>query len=79
MNDTSQAIKRRARGFFTLRARFSVIADCTSTVSGASLLQSGVTTLPAMLKTRFDLEDAAGVTKMTLKSSARMDKVVYKR
>ena len=72
LNNKSQ-IKRRARRFFTQRACFSAVADCTSTISGASLFQSRVTTLPATLKTCSDLEDAAGIAKMTLKIGARMD------
>ena len=72
LNNKSQ-IKRRARRFFTQRACFSAVADCTSTISGASLFQSRVTTLPATLKTCSDLEDAAGMAKMTLKIGARMD------
>merc|ERR1712218_124135 len=70
LNNKSQ-IKRRARRFFTQRACFSAVADCTSTISGASLFQSRVTTLPATLKTCSDLEDAAGIAKMTLKIGAR--------
>ena len=72
LNNKSQ-IKRRARRFFTQRACFSAVADCTSTISGASLFQSRVTTLPAKLKTCSDLEDAAGMAKMTLKIGARMN------
>ena len=51
----------------------------SSTISGASLFRSGVTTLPATLKTRSDLDDAVGMAKMTLTSSASLDKMVYKR
>ena len=61
-----------------LRACFSAVADCTSTISGASLFQSRVTTLPATLKTCSDLEDAAGMAKMTLKIGARMNNVLHK-
>ena len=57
---------------------FSAVADCTSTISGASLFQSRVTTLPATLKTCSDLEDAAGMAKMTLKIGARMDNGLQK-
>ena len=77
LNNKSQ-IKRRARRFFTQRACFSAVADCTSTISGASLFQSRVTTLPATLKTCSDLEDAAGMAKMTLKIGARMDNGLQK-
>ena len=77
LNNKSQ-IKRRARRFFTQRACFSAVADCTSTISGASLFQSRVTTLPATLKTCSDLEDAAGKAKMTLKIGARMDNGLQK-
>ena len=77
LNNKSQ-IKRRARRFFTQRACFSAVADCTSTISGASLFQSRVTTLPAKLKTCSDLEDAAGMAKMTLKIGARMDNGLQK-
>ena len=73
MLNNKSKIKRRARRFFTQRACFSAVADCTSTISGASLFQSRVTTLPATLKTCSDLEDAAGIAKMTLKIGARMD------
>ena len=54
---------------------FSTIANC---ISGASLLRSGVTTLPATLKTRSDLEDAAGMAKTTLTSNASLDKMILK-
>ena len=77
LNNKSQ-IKRRARRFFTQRACFSAVADCTSTISGASLFQSRVTTLPATLKTCSDLEDAAGMAKMTLKIGARMNNGLHK-
>ena len=77
LNNKSQ-IKRRARRFFTQRACFSAVADCTSTISGASLFQSRVTTLPAKLKTCSDLEDAAGMAKMTLKIGARMNNGLQK-
>ena len=77
LNNKSQ-IKRRARRFFTQRACFSAVADCTSTISGASLFQSRVTTLPATLKTCSDLEDAAGMAKITLKIGARMDNGLQK-
>ena len=77
LNNKSQ-IKRRARRFFTQRACFSAVADCTSTISGASLFQSRVTTLPATLKTCSDLEDAAGMAKMTLKIGARMNNGLQK-
>ena len=77
LNNKSQ-IKRRARRFFTQRACFSAVADCTSTISGASLFQSRVTTLPAKLKTCSDLEDAAGMAKMTLKIGARMNNGLHK-
>ena len=50
----------------------------SSTISGASLLRSGVTTLPATLKTRSDLEDAAGKAKTTLISNASLDKMILK-
>ena len=50
----------------------------SSTISGASLLRSGVTTLPATLKTRSDLEDAAGMAKTTLTSNASLDKMILK-
>ena len=73
MLNNKSKIKRRARRFFTQRACFSAVADCTSTISGASLFQSRVTTLPATLKTCSDLEDAAGIAKMTLKIGAKMD------
>ena len=77
LNNKSQ-IKRRARRFFTQRACISAVADCTSTISGASLFQSRVTTLPATLKTCSDLEDAAGMAKMTLKIGARMNNGLQK-
>ena len=72
LNNKSQ-IKRRARRLSHRGQCFSAVADCTSTISGASLFQSRVTTLPATLKTCSDLEDAAGIAKMTLKIGARMD------
>ena len=78
MLNNKSKIKRRARRFFTQRACFSAVADCTSTISGASLFQSRVTTLPATLKTCSDLEDAAGKAKMTLKIGARMDNGLQK-
>ena len=78
MLNNKSKIKRRARRFFTQRACFSAVADCTSTISGASLFQSRVTTLPATLKTCSDLEDAAGMAKMTLKIGARMDNGLQK-
>ena len=78
MLNNKSKIKRRARRFFTQRACFSAVADCTSTISGASLFQSRVTTLPATLKTCSDLEDAAGMAKMTLKIGARMNNGLQK-
>ena len=78
MLNNKSKIKRRARRFFTQRACFSAVADCTSTISGASLFQSRVTTLPAKLKTCSDLEDAAGMAKMTLKIGARMNNGLQK-
>ena len=51
----------------------------SSTISGASLLRSGVKTLPAPLKTRSDLEDAAGMAKTTLTSNASHDKMILNK
>ena len=78
MLNNKSKIKHRARRFFTQRACFSAVADCISTISGASLFQSRVTTLPAKLKTCSDLEDAAGMAKMTLKIGARMNNGLQK-
>ena len=50
----------------------------SSTISGASLLRSGVKTLPAPLKTRSDLEDAAGMAKTTLTSNVSLDEMISK-
>ena len=72
------AFRLTVRRFFTQRACFSAVADCTSTISWASLFQSRVTTLPATLKTCSDLEDAAGMAKITLKIGARMDNGLQK-
>ena len=66
-------------GRFFRSRRLHLSITRSSPTSGASLFLSGVTTLPATLKSRSDLDDAAGMAKTTLTSSASLDKMVYKR
>ena len=59
-----QTVQIEGSSLSSRRLHFNVTKS--STISGANLFLSGVTTLPATENTRSDLEEAAGMGKMTL-------------
>ena len=65
-----QTVQIEGSSLSSRRLHFNVTKS--STISGANLFLSGVTTLPATENTRSDLEEAAGMGKMTFANSANL-------
>ena len=65
-----QTVQIEGSSLSSRRLHFNVTKS--STISGANLFLSGVTTLPATENTRSDLEEAAGMGKITLANSANL-------
>ncbi len=65
-----QTVQIEGSSLSSRRLHFNVTKS--STISGANLFLSGVTTLPAMENTRSDLEEAAGMKNFSQKNTEKI-------